>query len=136
MPPITCEKKQKMLNCVPQLCQGELLSKLFFFFICFAKPPIQCLISTCKVEVAACRYRNFLSLISIKSPYDVPNPYGGHANGHTLNFLVARLLKQSATYLTCLVCICIGGSKGGRQGRAPPPGGPNSFIFMQFSAKM
>ena len=29
----------------------------------------------------------------------------------------------------------IGGSKGGRQGRAPPPGGPNSFIFMQFSAK-
>ena len=30
----------------------------------------------------------------------------------------------------------IGGSKGGRQGRAPPPGGPNSFIFMQFSAKI
>ena len=30
----------------------------------------------------------------------------------------------------------IGGSKGGSQGRAPPPGGPNSFIFMQFSAKM
>ena len=30
---------------------------------------------------------------------------------------------------------CIGGSKGGRQGRAPPPGGPNSFIFMQFLAK-
>ena len=29
----------------------------------------------------------------------------------------------------------IGGSKGGRQGRAPPPGGPNSFIFMQFLAK-
>ena len=28
-----------------------------------------------------------------------------------------------------------GGSKGGRQGRAPPPGGQNSFIFMQFSAK-
>ena len=25
--------------------------------------------------------------------------------------------------------------QGGRQGRAPPPGGPNSFIFMQFSAK-
>ena len=31
--------------------------------------------------------------------------------------------------------LIIGGSKGGRQGRAPPPGGPNSFIFMQFSAK-
>ena len=28
--------------------------------------------------------------------------------------------------------------QGGRQGRAPPPppGGPNSFIFMQFSAKI
>ena len=34
------------------------------------------------------------------------------------------------------VSTSIGGSKGGRQGRAPPPGGPNSFIFMQFSAKM
>ena len=31
--------------------------------------------------------------------------------------------------------LIIGGSKGGRQGRAPP-WGPNSFIFMQFSAKM
>ena len=32
----------------------------------------------------------------------------------------------------------IGGSRGGgRQGRAPPlPGGPNSFIFMQFSANI
>ena len=31
----------------------------------------------------------------------------------------------------------IGGSKGGRQGRAPPPPplGPNSFIFMQFLGK-
>ena len=28
-----------------------------------------------------------------------------------------------------------GGSKGGRQGRAPPPGGQNSFIFMQFLTK-
>ena len=25
--------------------------------------------------------------------------------------------------------------RGGRQGRTPPPRGPNSFIFMQFSAK-
>ena len=32
--------------------------------------------------------------------------------------------------------LIIGGSKGGRQGRAPPPGGPNSFIFMQFLAKI
>ena len=29
----------------------------------------------------------------------------------------------------------IGGSKRGRQGRAPPPG-PNSFIFMQFLTKI
>ena len=29
----------------------------------------------------------------------------------------------------------IGGSKRGRQGRASPLGGSNSFIFMQFSAK-
>ena len=29
---------------------------------------------------------------------------------------------------------CIGGSKGGA--RDAPPGGPNSFIFMQFSAKI
>ena len=39
--------------------------------------------------------------------------------------------------LSSWVELTIGGSKGGRQGRAPPPpGGPNSFIFMQFSAKM
>ena len=30
----------------------------------------------------------------------------------------------------------IGGSRGWRQGRAPPPLGPNSFIFMQFSVKI
>ena len=31
---------------------------------------------------------------------------------------------------------CSGGSKGGRRGRAPPPGGPNSFNFMQFLGKI
>ena len=30
---------------------------------------------------------------------------------------------------------CIGGSRGGREGRTPPPGRPNSFDFMQFSGK-
>ena len=30
----------------------------------------------------------------------------------------------------------IGGSKGGARDARPPPGGPNSFILMQFSAKM
>ena len=29
----------------------------------------------------------------------------------------------------------IGGSGGGREGRTPPPGRPNSFDFMQFSGK-
>ena len=29
----------------------------------------------------------------------------------------------------------IGGSRGGREGRTPPPGRPNSFNFMQFSGK-
>ena len=36
--------------------------------------------------------------------------------------------------LNYLGSLTIGGSKGGRQGRAPPPGSPNSSIFMQFSA--
>ena len=31
--------------------------------------------------------------------------------------------------------IIIGGSRGGREGRTPPPGRPNSFDFMQFSGK-
>ena len=29
----------------------------------------------------------------------------------------------------------IGGSRGGHEGRTPPPGRPNSFDFMQFSGK-
>ena len=32
--------------------------------------------------------------------------------------------------------MCSGGSKGGRQGRAPPPLGQNFFIFMQFLRKI
>ena len=31
--------------------------------------------------------------------------------------------------------LVIGGSRGGREGRTPPPGRPNSFDFMQFSGK-
>ena len=31
--------------------------------------------------------------------------------------------------------VTIGGSRGGREGRTPPPGRPNSFDFMQFSGK-
>ena len=39
-------------------------------------------------------------------------------------------------HANCMDTPCIGGSKGGWQGCAPPPPGrPNSFIFMQFSAK-
>ena len=33
------------------------------------------------------------------------------------------------------IFVCIGGSRGGREGRTPPPGRPNSFDFMQFSGK-
>ena len=34
-----------------------------------------------------------------------------------------------------LAALLIGGSRGGREGRTPPPGRPNSFDFMQFSGK-
>ena len=33
------------------------------------------------------------------------------------------------------VKVTIGGSRGGREGRTPPPGRPNSFDFMQFLGK-
>ena len=39
----------------------------------------------------------------------------------------------SKKFLFTAIRICSGGSKGERQARAPL-GGPNSFIFMQFSA--
>ena len=48
------------------------------------------------------------------------------------------LLKEGTTEILKHACgvifdtITSGGSKGGRRGRAPPPGGPNSFNFMQF----
>ena len=35
----------------------------------------------------------------------------------------------------CSEIFFIGGSRGGREGRTPPPGRPNSFDFMQFSGK-
>ena len=37
--------------------------------------------------------------------------------------------EEKTTYVS------IGGSRGGREGRTPPPGRPNSFDFMQFSGK-
>ena len=50
-----------------------------------------------------------------------------------------RILSSKERFLifSCLSWsnISIGGSKGGREGRAPPPGGPNSFNFMQFLGK-
>ena len=56
-----------------------------------------------------------------------------------INFQNKKLAEWYETPLAKIIqAMCskfIGGSKGGRQGRAPPPGGPNSFIFMQFSAK-
>ena len=45
-------------------------------------------------------------------------------------------MPTNANDIAYIQCEYSGGSKGGRQGRAPPPpGGPNSFIFMQFSAE-
>ena len=41
----------------------------------------------------------------------------------------------SDTSVSTSVTMCIGGSRGGREGRTPPPGRPNSFDFMQFSGK-
>ena len=45
-----------------------------------------------------------------------------------------------ASFLFAALCVLwwtdfIGGSRGGREGRTPPPGRPNSFDFMQFSGK-
>ena len=42
--------------------------------------------------------------------------------------------SYSLLVIVVILSMDIGGSKGGRQGRAPPRG-PNSFIFMQFLAK-
>ena len=46
-------------------------------------------------------------------------------------FGIKSLLSPSRA----LSMACIGGSRGGREGRTPPPGRPNSFDFMQFSGK-
>ena len=43
-------------------------------------------------------------------------------------------LTESVTLSNKCKSACIGGSKGGARD-ARPPGGPNSFIFMQFLAK-
>ena len=49
----------------------------------------------------------------------------------------SKICKKSHFYFSKRENIIdiIGGSKGGARD-APPPGGPNSFIFMQFSAKI
>ena len=41
----------------------------------------------------------------------------------------------SISILIARTALTIGGSRGGREGRTPPPGRPNSFDFMQFSGK-
>ena len=51
--------------------------------------------------------------------------------------IAGKLIYATSTKDTFLeVKVTIGGSKGGTPGTRAPPGGPNSFIFMQFSAKM
>ena len=44
-------------------------------------------------------------------------------------------LTQKCGRITSTTTLIIGGSRGGREGRTPPPGRPNSFDFMQFSGK-
>ena len=53
-----------------------------------------------------------------------------HAISVKFEFEVSDIGKSQVSILY----VHIGGSKGGLQGRPPLPG-PNSFIFMQFSAK-
>ena len=62
----------------------------------------------------------------------------GHPPDVTVLTVSRETAVQNSHMVTMeMIVVIIGGSKGGRQGRAPPPpGGPNSFIFMQFSAKM
>ena len=57
-------------------------------------------------------------------------PIGNHKQAFIINSILHYLAFFSHETLTWHWRI-----QGGRQGRAPPPGSPNSFIFMQFSAK-
>ena len=50
-------------------------------------------------------------------------------------FIFRLAVHWSSRWFKIIFDICIGGSKGAPGTRAPP-GGPNSFIFMQFSAKI
>ena len=62
------------------------------------------------------------------SPGKQPPPKMAIEAGGTVRILLKRILVLNiVTY--------IGGSRGGREGRTPPPGRPNSFDFMQFSGK-
>ena len=47
-----------------------------------------------------------------------------------------RLIYAIAQVIIRPTFVFIGGSQGGRQGRAPPPLGPNFFNFMQFLGKI
>ena len=58
---------------------------------------------------------------------------GNRINAQCVSVLLSRC-QNALLIMINPAWYIIGGSKGGRQGR-PLPGGPNSFIFMQFSAK-
>ena len=77
------------------------------------------------------------------TPWD---PCGGHlrfkclkwvsySSGDTDRNFSLGLIPIEVVNLGCLR-VYSGGSKGGRRGRAPSPGGPNSFNFMQFLGKI
>ena len=51
---------------------------------------------------------------------------------HRVRYAVYALERFSVAHTPHIDNIYSGGSKGGREGCAPPTGGPNSFNFMQF----
>ena len=55
-------------------------------------------------------------------------------NLHTIQ-QIEHIPVQRLQYRYSVLAHGIGGSRGGREGRTPPPGRPNSFDFMQFSGK-
>ena len=67
-----------------------------------------------------------------------PGRYGQQAGGMHPTGMHTCLWNQFQSFHSFFykkVKETIGGSKGGARDAPPPPGGPNSFIFMQFSGK-
>ena len=67
-------------------------------------------------------------LVSLGKKKEVTRTHNTPINFHFISNI--KILCKSTMY-----SVIIGGSRGGREGRTPPPGRPNSFDFMQFSGK-